>query len=245
MTGAPSTVLITGASRGLGLEFVRQYAADGANVIACCRAPSSAEALQALAKANPLIVIEKLNVTDDANISALAEKLKDTAIDLLINCAGIYSGAGPHVSAESDDKTQSLGSINSAHWMKVLRTNTIAPIMVAEAFQKNLSRKAGSKLIMISSRMGSIDHISREGDIAYRSSKAALNAAMKSVSISLKNQKSIVACLHPGWVKTDMGGKGADLTPKQSVTQMRGVISSLKQENSGQFLNFNGQNIPW
>ena len=245
MTEAPFTVFITGASRGLGLEFVRQYAAGGANVIACCRAPEKAQALHNLAKANSNIVIEKLDVTDDANIAALAAKLKDTAIDLLINCAGISTGIESHVTGASDDKAQIFGSLDSEAWMKVLRTNTIAPMMVSEAFQRNLSQKTGSKLIMISSRMGSIDHIYRESGIAYRSSKAALNASMKSISFSLKGQETIVVSFHPGWVRTDMGGKEADLSPEESVSNMKRVISGLKPENSGQFLNYDGQIIPW
>jgi len=239
------TILITGANRGLGLEFVKQYTAEDVKIIACCRAPEQASALQDLAKANSNIVIEKLDVTDDANITALAEKLKDTTIDLLINCAGIFPGAGSYMTGGPEDKAQSFGSIDSALWMKVLRTNTIAPIMVAEAFYKNLSRKAGSKLIMISSRMGSIDHIYRVGDIAYRSSKAALNAAMKSISFNLKDQGTIVVSFHPGWVRTDMSSKNADLSPEESVSNMRRVIAGLKPENSGQFFNYDGQIIPW
>ncbi|MFA4994016.1 MAG: SDR family oxidoreductase [Bdellovibrionales bacterium] len=245
MNNSSFTVFITGANRGLGFEFVRQYAADQWNVVACCRAPDKAQALQDLAKDNPAIVIEKLDVTDDKNIAALATKLKDTAIDLLINCAGIISGAQALVTAESDDKSQKFGSLDSAAWMKVLRINTIAPIMVSEAFQNNLSKKAGSKLIMISSRMGSIERISREGFIAYRSSKAALNSAMKSVSFSLKNQKTIVACFHPGWVRTDMGGKSAEFSPEESVAGMKRVITDLTHENSGQFINYDGQSISW
>jgi NAD(P)-dependent dehydrogenase (short-subunit alcohol dehydrogenase family) len=246
MKDSPPTVLITGASRGIGFEFARQYAADKWNVIACCRAPGKAEELQALATAKPTVHIEKLDVTDDENIAALAEKLKDTVLDLLINGAGIFSGAGPHVNALSNDKTQSFGSIDSNAWMQVLRTDAVAPIMVSEAFQKNLSLSAKGKLVMISSRMGSIASISRPGDIASRTSKAALNAATKSVSVSLQKQGTIVVCFHPGWVQTDMGGKKeADLTPNQSVSAMRQTISSLKPENSGQFLNYDGQVVPW
>jgi NAD(P)-dependent dehydrogenase (short-subunit alcohol dehydrogenase family) len=245
MKNSSSTVFITGASRGLGFEFVRQYAADKWNVIACCREPSSAEKLQALAKTNPAVRIEKLDVTDDENIAALADKFKDTAIDLLISNAGIFSGAGPHINAMSGDKTQDFGSLDSQAWMKVLRTNTIAPMMVAQAFQHNLSLRQGSKLVMISSRMGSIGSLSRETGIAYRTSKAALNAAMKSASIDLKDQGTIVISFHPGWVQTDMGGKEANLTPEESVASMRRTIANLKPENSGQFLTYDGQILPW
>lgn len=239
------TLLITGASRGLGLEFARQYAADKWNVIACCRAPEKAEKLQALAAANPAVQIETLDVTDDRNIETLALSLSETPLDLLISCAGVFSGAGATVTAASGDETQSFGTIDHTAWMKVLRTNTVAPIMVAQAFQNHLAQGKESKLIMISSRMGSIEGMAHAGDIAYRTSKAALNAAAKNISLSLRDKKITVACFHPGWVQTDMGGKGADLTPEQSVSHMRRAIQTLKLGNSGEFFNYDGQSIPW
>jgi len=239
------TVLITGTSRGIGLEFVRQYAEDNWNVIACCRTPAKAAELQNLAEKYKGIQIEQLDVTDDANIKALAEKLKDRPLDLLINGAGIFSGANCHITASDKDESQMFGSLDSESWMRVLRTNTISPIMVSEAFQKNLAQSNSGTLISISSRMGSIEHIYRIGDLAYRTSKAALNAAMKSISINLKSQNTIVACIHPGWVRTDMGGQGAELTPERSVAAMRQTIASLRPENSGQFFTYDGQLIPW
>jgi NAD(P)-dependent dehydrogenase (short-subunit alcohol dehydrogenase family) len=235
------TVLIAGASRGLGLEFVRQYAADGWKVFSCCRSPENATALQAVAQANKAIQIEKLDVTDDASLAALAKKLEGMALDLLINSAGIFSSR-PGLSASDEDETQLFGSIDSEGWMKVLRTNTIAPIMVAQAFRRNL---VGGKIAILSSRMGSIGKIRRVGDIAYRSSKAGLNAAVKSISFDLKNQNAIVAALHPGFVKTDTGGSRAEISPEESVTAMRKIIASLQAENSGQFFNYDGQILPW
>lgn len=241
----PLTVLVTGASRGLGLEFVRQYAAEGCSVIACCREPQKAEALKALAKAHSAVTIEMLDVTDDKDIAVLSSKLKGKAIDVLINCAGLFSGANPRATAQDADPTQSFGSIDSEAWMKILRTNTVAPVMVAQAFRKNLSLAENGKLVMISSRMGSAQHIKREGDIAYRSSKAALNAAAKSLSFNLKDERTLVACFHPGWVRTDMGGPTADISPEQSVSGMRHTIALLTRERSGRFFTYDGQEIPW
>lgn len=241
----PSTVFITGASRGLGLEFARQYAADGWNVIASCRAPQKAEALKALAKTHPSLTIEMLDVTDDKDITVLASKLKNKPIHLLINGAGIFSGAGPHITAKNDDKTQTFGSIDSTGWMKVLRTNAIGPIMVSQAFQQNLALAPGAKLAMISSRMGSLDSITRPGDIAYRTSKVALNAAMKSIALNLKEQGICVCSLHPGWVKTDMGSPEAPVEISESVAKMRQVLAKLTPENSGTFISYERKVLPW
>ncbi|MFA5041663.1 MAG: SDR family oxidoreductase [Bdellovibrionales bacterium] len=239
------TVLVTGANRGLGFEFTRQYAAEGWTVIACCRTPSKADALQSLAKANSSVRIEKLDVDDDKNILALAKKLETVAIDVLINCAGIFSGAGPNVPSTSGDETQRFGSLDSAAWIKVLRTNTIGPVMVAQAFQNHLMKGKGHKLIMISSSMGSIERMDSEGDIAYRTSKAALNAAARNISLSLLDKDITVVCLHPGWVRTDMGGEGADLTPEDSVSSMRRTIAGLKPQDTGHFFTYDVQVLPW
>ncbi len=242
------TVLVTGANRGLGYAFASEYAADKWRVIACCRSPGKASALKKLAEENDAVQIEALDITDDSAIAALAKKLKDTPIDLLINNAGIFSGTGidGHVFMEGeDDKTQAFGTIESAAWAKVLRTNTIAPVMVTQGLIENIKRGKDRKVVMISSKMGSIGQIGHKGDIAYRTSKAALNAAAKSLSFNLKKDRIMIACFHPGWVKTDMGGKPADITPQRSVRSMKRVISTLTLDNGCQFLSYDGQQIPW
>ncbi len=239
------TVLITGANRGLGFEFARQYAADGWDVIATCRAPEKAVELKALAAGNPSVRIEPLNVADDSSISQLAGKIKDEAVDVLINNAGILSGNNPAYSAsdDSDDMTQAFGTIDPRSWEKVLRINAIAPVMVTQALLPNL-RCANGKVIMVSSIMGSIEK-AYTGYIAYCTSKAALNMAMRDVAQSLLNEKIIVVSLHPDWVKTDMGGKNARLTPEESVKGMRNVIDKLSLDQSGQFLRCDGEILPW
>ena len=236
------TVLITGANRGIGLEFVRQYLADKWDVIACCRAPADAKELKALAERHASLHIEGLEVDDEKSIGALAAKVQGMAIDVLINNAGIYTGGTEKVSAGMGDKTQEFGTIDSAAWMKVLRVNVIAPIKVIEALAPGL--KAGVKIINISSRMGSLADMGA-GSLAYRSSKTGLNGAMRVIAHDLRERGMIIANFHPGWVQTDMGGKNAHLTPAQSVTQMRQTIATLTPEHSGRFLSYDGQVIPW
>ncbi|MGE3623980.1 MAG: SDR family oxidoreductase [Bdellovibrionales bacterium] len=235
-------VLVTGANRGIGLEFVRQYAAGGCEVIACARHPEKAGKLQELAGKHASIRIETLDVTDPSSVAALAAKLRDRPIDILINNAGIYSGAPGGAGANDDDKSQDFGSIDAEAWDRVLRVNTIAPIMVLQAFAPHLARGRDRKAVMITSRMGSIAEMGR-GYIAYRTSKAALNAAMVTVSHELKAQKITVVNLHPGWVKTDMGGPNALIDPETSVAGMRAVIAGLAQ--TGQYLNYEGKPIAW
>ncbi len=232
-------VLVSGANRGLGLEFVRQYAADGWQVIAACRHPDSATELQTLAKNNTAIHPEQLDVADQTSIATLATKLKDVAIDVLLNNAGIYSG-------NPDDKQtgQSFGNIDSAAWAKVLHVNTIAPILMAEAFAPLVAKSDKRVIANITSKMGSIT-LMAPGSIAYRTSKAALNAAMRNIVPELSNQQITIVNFHPGWVKTDMGGTNADITPDVSITGIRHVIAGLTLKNSGTFFNYDGTTLPW
>lgn len=238
------TILITGANRGLGLEFTRQYLADGWQVIATCRTPQRAASLQALAKQHKNLQIETLDVGDPSSISALANTIKDVAVDILLNNAGIYSGLSQSISARDDDKAQEFGTLDADGWNKVLQINSIAPIMVTQTFLPNIKRGHERKIIFISSRMGSITRTS-PGYIAYRSSKATLNAAMRNVALALQPDKITVISFHPGWVQTDMGGANADITPETSITGMRKVIAGLTIEQTGQFLNYDGDVLPW
>jgi NAD(P)-dependent dehydrogenase (short-subunit alcohol dehydrogenase family) len=242
------TVLITGSNRGLGLEFTRQYAAeDGWTVIATCRTPDKAEALRQLAEEHFTIRIEQLDVTDQANIATLADKLKNEVLDLLINNAGIASGL---VSSRTpgfgyDEEDQKLGKINVKGWENILRINTIAPVMMTQTFLPNLRLSQAGKIVMLSSRMGSIEHTKSTEDMAYRTSKAALNMAMRTLALSLLNEKIIVISVNPGWVQTDMGGQSADITPEKSVGKMRKLIEGLTMKQSGQFFRYDGTTIPW
>lgn len=236
-------VLITGANRGIGLEFARQYAADGWRVIAACRKPQAA--LQALAADYGTVEVAALDVSDAASIAALAARMQDAALDILINNAGIYSGGAASYNPGRADASQSFGTMDAAGWEDVLRVNSIAPVMVAQALLPMVKRGKEKKIISISSLMGSIGTMSEAGALAYRSSKAALNAAMRNVAMGLEQEGIIVAVMHPGWVQTAMGGMNAALTPEQSVTALRRTIAGLTIGRSGQFINYDGEIIPW
>lgn len=229
------TVLITGANRGLGLEFARQYAAAGWRVQATCRDPDAASALQKLAESEPRIVIQALDVERRAAIDALAQRLAGEPIDVLINNAGIYGDTAEH----------RFGNLDYTQWERVFRINTIAPVKLAEAFQPHLRRGRRRLIVAITSLMGSIGDNGSGGSILYRSSKAALNAAMKSLAIDLKPAGIGVLILHPGWVRTDMGGTGAPTLPAESIAGMRRLIDAFEPERSGRFLNFRGEELPW
>lgn len=236
-----STVLITGANRGLGLEFVKQYAAKQWAVIAVCRHPEKAEELQKLMQKYNRVRIEGLDVSDMASVKILTEKLDDIEIDLLINNAGILSG-GSGNSIANGDTTQTFGSIDAEAWDKVLRINTISPIMMTQALLPHLQRSPDPKVVNITSKMGSIDDMG-SGYIAYRTSKAALNAAMRVIMNDLKG--ITIVNVHPGWVQTDMGGKEAALKPEVSIAGMIKVIDKLTPKDSGQFIGYDGKVIAW
>lgn len=225
------TCLITGANRGLGLEFARQYAAEGWKVIASCRRPAEAEALNAL---EGEIEVHPLDVADFARIEELAKKLGDVPIDLLINNAGIY---GPRVVP--------YASVDYAAWAEVLRVDTMAPLKISAVFSENVAKSKLKRIVAITSNLGSIGENTSGGSYIYRSAKAALNAVMKSLAIDLSQKRIAVAVLHPGWVATDMGGPGAKIEAFESVAGMREVIDGLSLENSGLFFNYDGTALSW
>jgi NAD(P)-dependent dehydrogenase (short-subunit alcohol dehydrogenase family) len=221
------TVLVTGANRGIGLEFTRQYAGDGWQVIACCRKLGEADALK---KVKGEVSIDAIDVADDEQIAQLAGRLKGQAIDLLINNAGVY---GPR------------RGTNTAAWLDVFRVNTIAPFRLAEALAPHVARSTHKTIVSLTSRMGSIASNESGDSLVYRSSKAALNTVMKGLSHELKGKGVTVAVFHPGWVKTDMGGKGAPLAVTDSVSSLRKAIAKLKPDDSGKFFNYDGKPLPW
>ena len=225
-------VLITGANRGLGLEFTQQYAADGWNVIACCRHPQSALDLQALAARHNNVKIYTLDVADFAQIDALAMQLRDESIDVLINNAGVYPAS-------------SFGDTNYDDWAVAFKVNSMAPLKMAEVFVQHITRSQLKKIATITSKMGSLDDNTSGESYSYRSSKTAVNMVMKSLSIDLKPYGISVVTLHPGWVQTDMGGSNALINAQTSVSGLRKVIESLSLSTSGQFIAYDGKAIPW
>ncbi|MDD5274737.1 MAG: SDR family oxidoreductase [Methylovulum sp.] len=232
-----TTVLITGANRGLGLglEFCRQYAKDGWSVIACCRNLGQAQDLVKLAEKYRNIQVQNLDVVDFDQIDTLAQQLSGHSIDVLINNAGVYG----------DSQDHGFGQLDYQVWTETLRINTQAPVKMAEAFLPQLQRSDKKLLVNISSLMGSIADNTSGGSILYRSSKAALNAAMKSLSIDLNKLGVGVLILHPGWVKTDMGGTNALIEAEESVAGMRAVIANFSLAQSGSFIKYDGKPMAW
>lgn len=230
------TALITGTNRGIGLEFCRQYAADGWRVLACCRYPEKSDELNKLVSRNPeLIKMHALDVADHVEIDRLGQILADESIDLLINNAGIYP----------DSDKSGFGHTDYAEWMQAFRINTMAPLKMAETFSAQIGRGKQKTIVTVTSKMGSIADNSGGGSYLYRSSKAAANMVVKSLAIDLKPFGITAVVLHPGWVKTDMGGPNAMISPEQSVSGMRKVISGLGPADSGKFFAYDGQVIPW
>lgn len=225
-------VLITGANRGLGLEFTKQYLADGWNVLACCRHPQSAMQMQALARDNPNLKIASLDVADFAQIDALALQLKDMPIDLLINNAGVYPAS-------------SFGDVDYDDWLEGFKINSMAPLKMAEAFVQQITRSQLKKIATITSKMGSIDDNTSGASYSYRSSKCAVNMVMKSLSIDLKPYGISTITLHPGWVQTDMGGPNGLINVQTSVTGLRKQIADLNLGSTGKFVAYDGKAINW
>ncbi|MCE7917049.1 MAG: SDR family oxidoreductase [Nitrosomonas sp. PRO5] len=231
-----NTVLITGANRGIGLEFARQYAADGWQVVACCRQPQQAEALNRLAdQYQDRFSIHRLDVRELTEIDQLSHKLQDLPIDILINNAGVY----PHA------QNGEFGRISYDDWMEAFRVNTFAPLKMVEALVEQIACSQLKIVATITSKMGSIADNQRGGSYIYRSSKAAVNMVVKSLAVDLQPRGIIAVLLHPGWVQTDMGGRGALISTKQSVTGMKSILGRVTHSDTGKFIAYDGQHIPW
>lgn len=220
------SVLVTGANRGIGLEFARQYSADGWDVVATAREPETADDLNGLG-----VRVEQLELCDLDSVAAFGERL-DAPLDLLIANAGTWV---PEGSDSPDDGRQ---------WAEMMVANCIAPALLAKALLPRL-RTPGAKLIALSSGMGSIGETSSTGYIPYRTSKAALNMAWRALAIELKPLGIITAALDPGWVKTRMGGPNAPTPPEESVGDMRRLIERLDLAQSGDFLKRDGTRHAW
>jgi NAD(P)-dependent dehydrogenase (short-subunit alcohol dehydrogenase family) len=234
------SVLITGTSRGLGLEFVRQYAEEGWDIHACARKPST-ELLE-LAKKHASISVHELEVTDHAAVDVLAKKLKDAPIDVLINNAGIY---GP--SDDFQGYKQNLESMDFDLWRKVLETNTLSPYKITQAFLPQIEKGQKKIVVMLSTEMASLSEMKEVGLTAtcYQSSKAALNMAGISLAHELKPRGVAVLLLHPGWVKTDLGGASAPVSVQDSIAGLRKVIASSGLRDSASYRDYSGQRLAW
>ena len=224
------TALITGANRGLGLEFTRSFLADGWHVHACCRYPEKAKSLKGLEGG---LDVHRLDVTDGLKVANLSRELVGGPIDLLLNNAGVY---GPRTG---------FGETEFDAWEAVFRINSIAPLRMAERFVDQVAASERKLIVNISSKMGSIGQLQSAGSYFYRASKAALNMVTKGLSIDLAERGITVVAVHPGWVQTDMGGTEADLTATQSIAGLRAVIEGLDISKTGRFFNYDGSELPW
>jgi NAD(P)-dependent dehydrogenase (short-subunit alcohol dehydrogenase family) len=233
------TVFITGANRGLGLEFSRQYSSEGWEVIASCREPNLTHELKSI-QGN--IKICQMDINDLTQIKKVSLEYHNYPIDILINNAAEH---GPN------DSTATFGNLNTAEWLNVFLSNSISPLKVTEAFFENIKMSSQKKIVFISSRAGSVSergklpHHRRGGSYIYRSSKAALNAATQSLAFDLESQEICVIVLHPGFVQTGMSEDDAKLDASISIAGIRKIISESTRKDNSLFRTYEGEPISW
>jgi NAD(P)-dependent dehydrogenase (short-subunit alcohol dehydrogenase family) len=234
------TVLVTGANRGLGLEFVRQYNRLGWRVIACSR--SQSESLNELAAASTNISLHSVDVADHDSIDQLAAELGNQPIDILLNNAGIFGrvpfGAG-------GIGHQAFGASDFANWQQVMQVNLFGPMKMAETFVENVARSEQRKIVTLSSMVGAMGLNTIGGLYAYRTSKAAVNMLMHSMGIDLKPRGILAVAIHPGWARTEMGGSNAEIEAEDGVAGVIKVIAGLNEQSLGKLLSYTGKVMPY
>lgn len=233
------TLLITGANRGIGLELCRQYFAEGWEVHATCRDPNNAIKLNELAQQSSQedqgsLYIHALDVREEHQIEALKQTLKDKPIDILLNNAGIHAKEASQF-GQGDNKT----------WQQAVQVNLLAPMKIMEYFVDNVAASDQRLIANMSSKMGSMADNCSGGAYAYRATKAALNAVTVSAAHDLKHRNICVIILHPGWVKTDMGGENAELSVTQAGTMLRKIMTEARMKDTAAFFDIDGSIIPW
>jgi NAD(P)-dependent dehydrogenase (short-subunit alcohol dehydrogenase family) len=229
-------IMITGANRGLGLEFVRQTLDRGDRVWAGCRDPGEAANLGALASRHPnRLTVLPLDVTDGASIEAAVAGVRSQAegLDLLINNAGV------------NPQDEALASLSAQTMLHTFQVNSVGPLMVTRGFLDLLKRSDDPKVINVTSKMGSLTSKESGGDYSYCSSKAALNMLTRALAFDLRSESVLVVAVHPGWVQTDMGGSAAPLLPSESVRDLLKLIDRLRPIDTGKFFHHGGQELPW
>lgn len=232
------TVFITGANRGLGFGLAKAYLADDWNVIAVCRRPSTG--LESMSDRG--LEIHRCDLTDDAQLRALAESLEGRPIDVLVHNAGRMAKPGSDQAARN---VQGFGHFDRDLWRKVFDINVFTAMSLAELLAGNLALSTRGRIVTLSSMLGSMALNTSGGLYAYRASKAGVNAIMKSMAIDLAERNIIAVPMHPGWVRTDMGGQGADIDIQTSVSGIKSVIDRLTPEDSGKFFAYDGSEMPW
>jgi NAD(P)-dependent dehydrogenase (short-subunit alcohol dehydrogenase family) len=233
MADESKAVLITGANRGLGLEFAKEYCDAGWTVFATAREPDKADELHSLGER---VHVVQLDVTDAASVAALAKALGKQPIDLLINNAGL---------GVTIDGGPKLAQLKIADFERLMQVNAFGPVRVTQALLPNLRAGKGKMVVGITSGLGSITWNEQGGFYGYRESKAALDMFMRDLAAELRSEGFTCVAMMPGWVKTDMGGPNATLTPEESVTAMRKVFDRLKPSDSGKLWNYDGTTAPW
>ena len=229
-----TNVLITGSNRGLGLGFVKKYLDKNVHVLCTTRDISGSKELLACNERYPNnMEIFELDLLKEEGVETLANLLNGIPIDILINNAGVGSS------------NQHFEAVSSKPWLEVLKVNLIAPLMITQALIENVKKSSAKKIYFLSSQLGSIEDNTSGGMYIYRSSKTGLNQVVKSLSVDLKPQGITVVSLHPGWVKTDMGGPNAPVSINQSIKGMMQVIDKTDIRDSGRFLNYDGKELPW
>jgi len=227
--------IVTGASRGIGLELTRQLLARGDTALAACRSPESATALAALAPAHPdRLHVHACDIGDGKSVAAFAAELGDAAIDLLVNNAGVWGG-----------EHQSLGDLDVDEALRTYEVNALGALRVTLAVLPHLRRGQGKKIVHVTSGLGSILDNTSGGYYGYRMAKAALNMASRSLAVDLRAERITSVVIDPGWVRTDMGGPGASLTAEASVQGMLREIDAVTLERSGAFLRWRGGDFPF
>lgn len=226
------TVLITGANRGIGLELAKRFLAAGHKVIATCRNPERSTELCVLAETAEL-EIHQLEVTNSESVERFSGAINHQSIDVLINNAGIMGG-----------KHQSIDDMDFSAWSEAFEVNTLAPFRLITAMRENLQQSIRPRAVTISSQMGSLSRKSK-GSYAYRSSKAAVNKVMQVLSLELEVDGIVVCPVHPGWVRTEMGGEAADISVEESAAGLFKLIDSLTMDQTGRFWTWEGKEHPW
>lgn len=236
------TLLVTGAARGLGLEFVRQYSAEGWRIHACARDPQSAELASLAAASGGRVTTHRLDVAETSSIAALAAELAGAKIDVLLNNAGTM---GAQSFAKGGTTIQRFGHSDYADWEQMFRINTFGPMRMAEAFVEQVAASDRKVIATLTSIVGSIGGNNFGGLYAYRSTKAAANAVMRSMGLDLARRGIVAVPIHPGWARTEMGGPNAPVDPVDAVRGVRAVIEGLTKEKAARFWQFDGAEAPW
>ena len=230
-----TNVLITGANRGLGLGFVKKFLDKNVNVLCTTRNIAGSKELLACKEKHPdNLEILELDLLEENSENILSNLLSDKPVDIFINNAGMMGSSA-----------QNFNAVSAEPWLEVLKVNLIAPLLITQSIIDNVKKGFDKKIYFLSSRVGSIEDNSGGGRYIYRSSKTALNQVVKSLSIDLKELGITVISLHPGWVRTDMGGPNALISVDESINGMMSVIEKTDIKNTGQFLNYDGNEIPW